>query len=219
MVKICGLREAEHAVAAVEAGADLLGFVFAPSRRRVTAERAAVCLGATRDRARALGRTVLGVGVFVDASDAEMNEVAEVAGLDVLQLHGDHDPGLLERLNRPVIKALRVMPGAGWADLEARMDAYATAASTPIAFFVDGYDPVAHGGTGVRADWGLAGTMAANGPLVLAGGLDPENVGDAIAAVRPLAVDVSSGVETDGSKDPAKIADFVEAAKAAFSKR
>ena len=215
LVKICGLREPVHAQAAAAAGADLLGFVFAPARRQVTPDAARACIVAARSEASS--RRVLTVGVFVDASAEEMNAAAEEAGLDLLQLHGDEPPELPAQLTRPVLKALRPPPGSRPVEVERAMERYRSIANTPIAFLIDGYAAKAAGGTGVRADWDLAASLAGDRPVVLAGGLDPGNIADAIAAVRPLAVDVSSGVETDGTKDAAKIAAFVAAAKRAFA--
>lgn len=214
VVKICGLREPIHAEAAAAAGADLLGFIFAPARRQLSAAAAGRCIATAR--AAAGSRPVLAVGVFVDASPVEMNAVADVAGLDVLQLHGDEPPELLGALTRPVIKVLRPRPGALLADVAALADRYGGMTNAPIAFLVEGFAADATGGSGRRADWELARGLATRWPLILAGGLDPDNVAAAVAIVRPLAVDVSSGVETDGVKDGTKIAAFVAAARLAL---
>lgn len=214
LVKICGLREPDHARVAVAAGADLLGFVFAPARRQVPIAVARACVEAAREEAG--GRPVLAVGVFVDAAVEEMNAAADGAGLDLLQLHGEEPPELLARLNRPVVKAVRPRPGASVADVERSMARYRAVANAPVAFLVDGYAAGVAGGEGVRADWRLAAEVGGGERVILAGGLDPANVAEAIRLVRPLAVDVSSGVETAGGKDPVKIAAFVAAAKGAF---
>lgn len=213
-VKIDGLREPGQARAAVLGGADLVGFIFAPGRRQVTAAQARACLDEARAAAGA--RRVLGVGVFVDASAAEMNEVAAAAGLDLLQLHGEEPPDLLGALDRPVLKAFRPPPGASAPEVAAAFGRYRSVANAPVGFLLDGYSARAAGGEGVRADWALGAELARTDPLVLAGGLDPDNVAAAIRSVRPVAVDVSSGVETDGVKDDAKMAAFIEAAKRAF---
>lgn len=214
LVKICGLREPVHARAAAAAGANLLGFVFAPARRRITAETARACIAAARDAAPE--RRIAAVGVFVDASAAEMNATAQTAGLDLLQLHGDEAPALLARLHRPVVKAIRPPHGTPVHDALDLIRPYQGVANAPVAYLLDGHSPGAAGGTGVRADWHLAAELAGHFPLVLAGGLDPTNVADAIAIAAPIAVDVSSGVETDGIKDATKIAAFVDAARQAF---
>lgn len=213
-IKVCGLRERVHAAAAAAAGADLIGFVFAPGRRRVTTEEAARAVAAARGAAG--GRRLRAVGVFVDATAEEMNRAADAADLDLFQLHGGEEPALLARLHRPAIKALRPRPGDDAASVAARVARFAAAPCPPAAFLIDGWDPVAHGGTGVRADWALVGAVAARSPVILAGGLTPENVATAIAAVAPLGVDVSSGVETEGAKDPERIAAWVANARRAF---
>jgi phosphoribosylanthranilate isomerase len=214
LIKICGLREPEHARAAVAAGADLLGFVFASARRRVTPEAARLAIEAARRASP--GRRVLAVGVFVDASAAEMNDVAEAAGLDLLQLHGAEPAAMLGALTRPVIKALRPSPGTTVDAAMELIEGYRAVPNAPVAFLVDGLSPAAAGGEGVRTDWVLAADLARRVPLVLAGGLDSANVGGAIGSVRPRGVDVSSGVETGGVKDVERIRAFVEVATGAF---
>ena len=235
LVKICGLRQPEHAVAAVLSGADLIGFMFAPSKRRVDHGQARACLEAARSVAGA--GSVLAVGIFVDASRQEIESAVEVVGLDLVQLHctspgasalrqgsgvGDGD-GVAEACFRnaagssiPIVEAISTPPGTNVADVVRRIRARGSNGSPPVAWLIDGYVPGSHGGTGQRADWGLAAEVAAVAPLILAGGLTPTNVGEAIRIVRPLGVDVSGGVETDGSKDPEKIASFIRAARAAF---
>lgn len=214
-VKICGLREPEHAAAAAVAGADLLGFIFASGRRRVTPEQARACIVAARGAAGS--RPVVAVGVFVNAAPCEMNETAEAAGIDLIQVHGDETPDALGALRRPAMKAVRAPTGASLSTLSAVVERYRGCSGTPIVYLVDGHSPQGAGGTGVRADWRLAGALAASYPVALAGGLDPGNVRDAIATVRPVGVDVSSGVETGGRKDVARIAAFVAAARDGFA--
>lgn len=214
-VKVCGLREPEHAVAAATAGAHLLGFIFAPGRRRVTPEQAAACIHAARETVG--GRGVVAVGVFVDAPVAEVNATADAAGLDLIQLHGEEAPESLRALRYPAIKALRPAAGATFPAAAALVDGYRDAAAPPIAFHLEGYSPLAAGGVGVRADWGLAARLAVAYPVVLAGGLDRANVGEAIDAVRPIGVDVSSGVESGGGKDARLIHGFVAAAREGFA--
>lgn len=208
LVKICGLRTAEHALAAAAAGADMLGFVFAPSRRRVAPDEAAALAGAVRARYGSRPRLV---GLFVNAEPAEVNAVAALVGLDLVQLSGDEPPTHAELIARPLIKALR-MDGsereAGWVRL-------AGARPGQLTLLVDAHVPGSYGGTGVTADWARAAELAARAPVLLAGGLTPANVAAAIAAVAPLGVDVSSGVESDGVKDPLKIEAFIGAARAA----
>ena len=210
-VKICGLREPEHAVAAVAAGADLLGFIFAPTRRYVPPEDARMAVAAARAAAR---HPVLTVGVFVDAAPEEMNRIAADVGLDLIQLSGDESPDRISALYRPVLRALRPKPGASAADVLSEIQGMGL--ESPAAYLLDGYHAGQFGGTGVRADWTVASVLAPEARMLLAGGLNPHNVAEAISVVNPLGVDVSSGVERDGTKDATLIAEFVRAAKAAF---
>jgi phosphoribosylanthranilate isomerase len=214
-VKVCGLREPRHAQAAVTAGADLLGFVFAPSKRRVDAVTARACIEAARGVTGE--RRFLAVGVFASATAEEMNETAERAGLDLLQVHGNADATIGNRLRRPYLVAVHPSPEMSASDVEAVFDAYRRSAAPPLAFLIDGYRVGQLGGQGVRADWNLARELARCRPVVLAGGLNAENVGEAIRTVGPIGVDVSSGVETEGSKDGAKIGAFVRAAREGFA--
>ncbi len=213
-VKICGLQEPEHARAAVANGADLIGFIFAPSRRQVSSAQAAVCIQAARE---ATDRPFLAAGVFVNAPADTINQIAVEAGIDLVQLHGDEPPSLVEALSLPVVKALRPTPGASPDEVRSAIAMYFRIARPPVAFLIDGYHPTLPGGGGVRADWSLAAELVTDAPIVLAGGLDPANVAEAIFTVRPAGVDVSSGVESHGVKDPGKIAAFIRAARAAFA--
>ena len=208
-VKICGITSLEDARVAVEAGADALGFVFwQMSPRKVDPVRAAAI-------ARELPPFMLRVGVFVDSSRDEMARIADAVGLDLLQLHGDEPPEALAALPRRVIKAVRV--GKGFASDEAMRFA-GHAAGLLVDTRLPGETQLP-GGTGVPFDWTLVKGLAERLPfLVLAGGLGPANVAAAVRAVRPHAVDVSSGVETlPGRKDPALVRAFVQAARAAES--
>jgi phosphoribosylanthranilate isomerase len=213
-VKIDGLREPEHAVAAIGAGADAIGFIFAPARRQVTSETAAACLAAARAAHRE--RAFLAVGVFVDAPASEIARVASESELDLVQLHGDESPDLLADLPVPTIKVFRPLPGTASHAVLSEIDRFQRAPRPPAVFLIDGYAPGSSGGSGARADWGLAAAIASERPVILGGGLDPENVGEAIRRVRPLGVDVSSGVEVDGVKDTARIESFIRAARSAF---
>ena len=214
LVKICGLREPEHAAAAARAGADFIGFVFAPARRQVTADMAQSCIAAAREAA--AGRTLLAVGVFVDALPMEIAGIAEQAGLDAVQLQGTESPEFIQGLPIPAFKALRPRPESRSAEVIAEIRRYRSAAMPPVGVLIDGYSEQTAGGTGVRADWALAAEISSGFPILLAGGLDPGNVGAAIRHVRPQGVDVSSGVEVNGVKDSALIARFIRAARAAF---
>jgi phosphoribosylanthranilate isomerase len=210
VVKICGLRTLEHALAALEAGADLLGFIFAPSRRQVSPDEV-VAIGAAVRGAPGGDRVGL-VGVFVNEAPERMAATAAECGLDAIQLSGDEDQGVLRELppGRAIIKAVR-MAGAdaeqSWLGAEG------------ARLLVDAHVPGAYGGAGVVADWARAAELACRRPIILAGGLTPGNVAAAIGQVRPWGVDVSSGVETDGVKDSARIRAFVAAVRAADRER
>lgn len=205
-VKICGISTPEAARVAVEHGADALGFLFAPSKRRVTPEQAAALI-------RDLPAGVAKVGVFVDETPEAINAIAEQAGLTMVQLHGGESPEFLQQVRVPVLRALRL---ASVEDTE-RVHGWHNANGLLLEPFVPG----APGGTGTALDTGLFTAARARmgaGPapmLVLAGGLNPGNVAAAIAAARPDGVDVSSGVETHGAKDLNKIAAFIAAARRA----
>jgi phosphoribosylanthranilate isomerase len=193
-VKICGIKRIEDALAAVEAGAHAIGLNFwRPGRRYVAPEVARVI-------ARALPPFVARVGVFADEDPERIREIAALCGLDALQLHGSESPEFCRQFDRPVIKAIKVrglqsVTGLG---------GYHVA-----ALLLDAHVPGEMGGTGRAFDWTLVARAKEAGPVILSGGLTPENVGDAIQAAQPYAVDVASGVETDGRKDPAKIRAFV----------
>jgi phosphoribosylanthranilate isomerase len=216
VVKISGLREPDHAVAAAVAGADLLGFNFALTRRQVTPDQAVRCIEAARAMA---GAKFLSVGLFVNGTAENVNAIAARAGLDWVQLHGEVDPSSLCRFDLPVIVSIRPTATDPLASIRASIADMMASQKPPIGLMIDGYHPTEHGGQGVRADWGIAAALARDQLMLLAGGLNHENVAEAIRAVDPAGVDVSSGVETDGVKDAEKIRRFVEAARAAFAYR
>lgn len=195
-VKICGIRTEQAARAAVEAGADAVGFVFYPQSPRFVEPHTAARL------ARLLPPFVLRVGVFVNAPVEAVRRIAEQVGLDLVQLHGDEPPEVCARMPRRVIKAVRV---DGPQALE-RARHYPA-----CAVLLDAYAPDRYGGTGRSFDWSLARGL--DRPVILSGGLTPDNVAQAVRQVRPYAVDVSSGVETSGDKDPQKVAAFVRAVR------
>lgn len=211
LVKICGVRTAEHALAAATAGADMLGFVFAPSRRQISPAEAALIARALRSAAGPLPRLV---GLFVNAEPAMVNAVAAELGLDYVQLSGDEPVAVVEQVVPPIIKSLR-LDGSAWEAAWVERAASRDAPAGRVLLLPDAHVPGSYGGTGIVADWGRAAALAARAPLILAGGLTPTNVAAAIAAVGPLGVDVSSGVETDGVKDLKKIEAFIGAARAA----
>ncbi len=199
-IKVCGLTRPEDALAAEAAGADALGVIFAAgSRRRVDVAQARRVLAP-------VGPFVARVGVFVDASVAEVLEAVRGARLSAVQLHGGEDAATVAELARhvPVVRAVRWRPGFDPADH----------AEAPIAaLLVDGPEP----GSGLVFDWGAAAASLARGPRwVLAGGLTPDNVAAAVARLKPHGVDVASGVESaPGVKDHARLRAFVAAVQGA----
>lgn len=193
-VKICGIKSLPDALVAVEAGAHAIGLNFwRPGRRYVHPETARVI-------ARSLPPFVARVGVFVDEDPEVVREIAELVGLDVLQFHGTESPEYCRQFALPVIKAIRVGGPHSLRDL----DRYRVA-----AWLLDAHVPGRLGGTGQTFDWSVAQHARGAGPVIISGGLTPDNVIDAIRVASPYAVDVASGVETDGEKDPAKIRAFV----------
>jgi phosphoribosylanthranilate isomerase len=195
MVKICGITRAEDAAVAVALGASALGFIFWPGSPRAIDPHRARAIAAT------LPPFVTTVGVFVNQPASFINSVSNLVGLGVVQLHGDEDPAFAALVKRPVLKAI-TLPA----------DITATALwSSRTMLLVDAHDPVRRGGTGATADWGLAAELARHRPIVLAGGLTPENVTDAVDWVRPFGIDVSSGVErAPGVKDHQRMIDLFE---------
>jgi phosphoribosylanthranilate isomerase len=209
-VKICGIREPELAVAAVQAGADFLGLMFAPSRRQITLEQARVIVEAARAAAVERHASVGIVGVFVNEQAQVINAVVDTLALDWVQLSGHEPIAVADEIRVPVVKAVRFdqhATEAGWlGQLEAEV-------TERYPLLVDAHVAGSFGGAGVTADWTAAAQIAQHWPIWLAGGLTPENVATAILTVRPSVVDVSSGVETDGIKNVAKINAFIAAAK------
>ncbi len=201
-VKICGITRLEDALAAIEAGADALGFVFYdPSPRAITPAQAAAIVAQ-------LPPFVTVTGLFVDAGESDVRAILRDVPLDLLQFHGNESNADCARFGRPWIKALRVQPGQ---DLGAIMAAYPDARG----ILLDAWHPEQPGGTGLQFDWRLVPVSSCR-PLILAGGLTPDNVAEAIRQTRPYAVDVSGGVEyAKGVKDAAKIQAFMAGVRSA----
>lgn len=196
-VKVCGITRSDDAQLAADLGASAIGFVFWPrSPRYVEPETAAAI-------ARELPADVAPVGVFVDPTIDEVQRIAEQVGLAAVQLHGDEPATLCDGLPYRVLKAV---PVAGDATCAA-----AVRVPSRITVLLDARDPVRKGGTGRTVDWDVAAGVAARRRIFLAGGLCPENVGEALRTVRPYGIDVSSGVEArPGHKDDVRLRDFFE---------
>lgn len=198
-VKICGITRIEDGLVASEAGADAIGLIFAESPRRVTAEQARAIVAA-------LPPFIKVVGLFVDAPVESVRAVLGAVPLDLIQFHGREQPEECRQYGRPYIKAIHIKEGEE-ADTVARR--YPDAAG----ILLDAYHPQMAGGSGSTFDWSRV-PRGLDRPVILAGGLTPDNVADAITVVHPYAVDVSSGVESrKGIKDAAKIAAFIRNAK------
>lgn len=206
-VKICGLTNLADALAAVDAGADLLGFNFYPSSPRYVPPED--CARMVRELRLRRSLTVM-VGVFVNEPPAEIRAIMDHCRLDLAQLSGDEPPEDLIRLGACAFKALRPANATTLQDSLARYPARLG----PPAWLVDAFRPGRYGGTGQVAEWNLARSLARQAPILLAGGLTPENVAQAVRQVQPWGVDVASGVEsTPGQKDDAKMRALIEAVR------
>jgi phosphoribosylanthranilate isomerase len=220
VVKICGISTPEHALVAGMSGADMIGMVFARSRRQVSVQTAK----AIRTELDRLEVRPLTAGVFVNETPASVVGVAREVCIDVVQLSGDETPEEVAIIaqNAPdvaLIKALR-FPATTTvhAALETCMEYVSLGLRERFRLLIDSYHPGEYGGTGQVADWFLAAALAAQMEVFLAGGLNPQNVAEAMATVAPWGVDVSSGVEREGVKDADLIRDFVSAAHAAYNR-
>lgn len=207
-VKICGIKEEAHALAVVEAGGDFMGLVFAPSQRQVTPAQARNIVSVVEEH----NKTAV-VGVFVNMPAAEVNRIADFCNLDWVQLSGDEPWEYCRQITRPIIKAVRIDSGHP-EEIGANLAGGARVLSRQRhIYLLDSRVKDKYGGTGITFDWSLARPAAEQFPVIIAGGLTPENVAQAIKIVVPWGVDVSSGVEVDGVKDTAKIRAFIEAVR------
>ena len=198
IIKICGIKNLNDALAAMDVGADMIGFNFYPKSPRY------IDVGRCRDIMSVMRRygRITYVGVFVNSSVEKIRTTMETCGLSLAQLHGDETPEMLHELEGKAFKAFRGIPE--------NVDRFARSESP--AFLVDASVKGVYGGSGVTADWNGAAELAKKYPLLLAGGLTPENVAEAIRQVKPWGVDVASGVEsTPGEKDASKMKMFVKA--------
>ena len=206
-VKICGITNLEDAAAAVEAGADALGFVFHPKSPRYILPALAkqIIMG--------LPPLVIAVGVFVDEEQQIVRSLMDDCGLELAQLHGHESAAYCHELGRPVLKALRVKDRSSFlalAEFQGRAGVR--------GFVLDAFSDQAYGGTGLVIDWQLAAEVARAANVLLAGGLTPDNVAKAIQSVQPYGVDVSSGVEREpGKKDHEKVRAFIRAVRVVSS--
>jgi phosphoribosylanthranilate isomerase len=206
-IKICGITEPSQAVAAAEAGADYIGIVMAPSKRQVDVERAKEIVAALK------GSRAIPVGVFVNTPADEINRIAKYCNFDRIQLSGDEPWEFVKKLNRPAIKAVKVSTEHTGERLLSELSGGYKKADYYFLPLLDCAVNGSYGGSGKSFDWAIARKATEKYRFVLAGGLTPENVGGAIASARPWAVDVSSGVESNGKKSIDKIKGFIAAVR------
>ena len=200
-VKVCGMTNLGDALFAVECGADAVGFIFYKKSPRYVSAKIVKNIVAQ------LPPFTETVGVFVNESADKINRIAESCKLDRVQLHGEESPALCKRIRHRVIKGVRVKDASSLSALESYKECVG-------GFLLDSYVEDKHGGTGKVFDWKLAHRAKKSGHVIVAGGLTPDNVSEAIRQLRPYGVDVCSGVEKmPGQKDPAKVADFLKAVK------
>ncbi|MBI2907590.1 MAG: phosphoribosylanthranilate isomerase [Chloroflexi bacterium] len=233
VVKICGIREPLHAIEAADAGADMIGMVFAPSPRQVTLDKAREIVAILRKRYPASPRDRLPVevaqtysplsklllevrptvvGVFVNEPVDQINRIADDCPLDAVQLSGDEQWQSCGQITRPVIKAIHVEAGNSPREILSQVRLLH---GVGCCCLLDTKVAGVYGGTGETFGWGLARHVSKRSSFILAGGLTPENVGEALKLVKPWGVDVSSGVETNGVKDIFKIRMFIDAVRGA----
>ena len=199
-VKVCGMTSLKDALVAVEGGADAVGFIFYKKSPR------SVTMKTVREIVLELPPFVNTVGVFVDETAEQINKIADYCNLDIIQLHGDESPIFCKKIRRKVIKAFRIKD----------MQSVKKLSSFQVSgFLLDTFSENLHGGTGKVFDWNLALPAKKFGPVIMAGGLTPNNVQQAVRQIRPYGVDVCSGVESEpGIKDHKKVRAFLNNAKA-----
>jgi len=211
-VKICGIREEAHALAVIEAGSDFIGLVFAPSQRQVTLDQARSIVSAVKR----CSENIAVVGVFVNMSVPEVNGIADSCKLDWVQLSGDEPWEYCCQITKPLIKTIRISHDQHPQEIYANLaTGVGLLSNQRYLYLLDSQVKGKYGGTGMTFDWSSARQAAERFPVIIAGGLAPENVAQAIETVTPWGVDVSSGVEVGGVKDIAKIRAFIEAVRGA----
>jgi phosphoribosylanthranilate isomerase len=209
-IKICGITGVDYAQAAMEAGADLIGVVFAPSPRQVTYEKAREIAAAAKEHYLPV------VGVFVNMPASTVNAMAVFCGLDWVQLSGDESWEYCQEIEKPLIKTVHIMPD--WD--EKRLLAHLEEGPKKLGdraplYLLDTFVEQKYGGTGKAFAWDIARRAVEKYPVIIAGGLHPGNVAQVVSNLRPWGVDVSSGVESRGVKDTKKIRSFIQAVRSA----
>jgi phosphoribosylanthranilate isomerase len=209
-VKIDGFKEEEHILAAAEAGADFVGMIFAPGKRQVTPEQAVALVKAVKT----LDKPPAVVGVFVNAPASEVNRIAEECDLDLVQLSGDEDWQYCLEIDKPVIQVIHVADSDTVDSIVAKIEeGFNILQGRDVMYLLDTKSDDAYGGTGQSFSRHVAAGAAKRIPVIIAGGLNPENVAGVVDEVHPWGVDVSSGVEVDGKKNTARIKEFISEVK------
>ena len=209
-VKICGIRNEAHALAAAGAGADFIGLVFAPSPRQITPVQAEKIATAVKQS----GHATEVVGVFVNLPASEVNKIADSCQLDWVQLSGDESWEYCYKINRPLIKAFRISRRQSPQEIcDILAGGTKILTNQKHIYLLDSRVKGKYGGTGMTFDWNLARQVAEQFPVIIAGGLTPENVGELVKLAKPWGIDVSTGVETGGVKSVEKIRAFITAVR------
>jgi len=209
-IKICGIRDENHALAAIEAGADFIGLVFAPSKRQVSPAKAREIASAVKKN----NDTAKVAGVFVNAPTSRVNELTDFCTLDWVQLSGDESWEYCHELKKAIIKVIHVSSGQKTDEILADIETgYELLPEKELVCLLDSRVGGAYGGTGQVFNWQLAKEVSVRFPVMIAGGLTPANVGQLVREVQPWGVDVSTGVESNGLKDTSKIKAFVKAVR------
>ena len=209
-VKIDGFKEEEHILAAAEAGADFVGMIFAPGKRQVTPENAVALVKAVKT----LDKPPAVVGVFVNAPASEVNRIAEECDLDLVQLSGDEDWQYCLEIDKPVIQVIHVADSDTVDSIVAKIEeGFNILQGRDVMYLLDTKSDDAYGGTGQSFSRHVAAGAAKRIPVIIAGGLNPENVAGVVDEVHPWGVDVSSGVEVDGKKNTTRIKEFISEVK------
>ena len=209
-VKIDGFKEEEHILAAAEAGADFVGMIFAPGKRQVTPEQAVALVKAVKT----LDKPPAVVGVFVNAPASEVNRIADECDLDLVQLSGDEDWQYCLEIDKPVIQVIHVADSDTVDSIVAKIEeGFNILQGRDVMYLLDTKSDDAYGGTGQSFSRHVAAGAAKRIPVIIAGGLNPENVAGVVDEVHPWGVDVSSGVEVDGKKNTTRIKEFISEVK------
>jgi phosphoribosylanthranilate isomerase len=208
-IKICGIKNEVDALIAARAGADYIGMVFAESTRRVTPAQASVIISILKEN-KVKAKTV---GIFVNTPPLTVRRIAGECALDVLQFSGDEDLEYCLAFSRPVIKAFKIHDSESVETTLKQLEGIK--GKNKLTIMLDAAAPGKYGGTGKSFDLNLAKTIMNKYPVIIAGGLNPENVGQVIKTLKPWGVDVSSGVETKGVKDMTKVIKFITAVREA----